>query len=406
MSRPLADRHLEMIVLLGLMAAVGPLTIDTYLPSMPAIGAELGASSTAVQQTVSAYFFGLAAGQIFSGPLSDRFGRRPVLLFGFALYLVTTIACALAPGVGILIAARGVQGLGASASSAAGRAVIRDIWSGNRAARAMSFVMMVMAFAPLAAPIIGGQIFTWLGWRAIFWLMLGYAFFVMLVLIFRLPETNGPEKRAGARLAEFFRAYGGVLKNARAWGYLVCGGASYAVMFGYITGVPAVYIEIFGVNPQYFGFLFGINVIGLTLGNFINGRLVTRYGYHRLIGVGVTISILGAVALLACALTSTGGLAAVIVTLFFAVGPVGFVGANTIAGLMNLYPRNAGAASALFGVLQFGLGALAGVIVGFLYAGTPVAMGITMTIMAAASLLAFLCLRLSCRFAPDRAEVE
>lgn len=388
-------RNTELIVLLGLLAAVGPLSIDTYLPSMPAIGAELGATAATVQQTVSAYFFGLAVGQIFSGPLSDRFGRRPVLLFGFALYLLASIGCVLTPGIGILIAARAVQGLGASASSAAGRAVIRDIWSGNRAARAMSFVIMVMAFAPLVAPLIGGQIFAHFGWRAIFWLMIGFALLAMAMVVFRLPETNGPEKRAGMRLAASFRAYGRVLKNVPAWGYLVCGGASYAVMFGYITGVPAVYIKIFGVNPQYFGFFFGLNVIGIVIGTFVNARLVTRYGYHRLIGIGAAVTILSAIALLVCALTSTGGIVAVVITLFFAVGPVGLVGANTIAGLLNLYPKNAGAASALFGVAQFGLGALAGVIVGALYAGTPVAMGLTMTIMAAASLLAFLGLHLA-----------
>ncbi|MGH8162357.1 MAG: Bcr/CflA family multidrug efflux MFS transporter [Gammaproteobacteria bacterium] len=388
-------RNTELIVLLGLLAAVGPLSIDTYLPSMPAIGAELGATAATVQQTVSAYFFGLAVGQIFSGPLSDRFGRRPVLLFGFALYLLASIGCVLTPGIGILIAARAVQGLGASASSAAGRAVIRDIWSGNRAARAMSFVIMVMAFAPLVAPLIGGQIFAHFGWRAIFWLMIGFALLAMAMVVFRLPETNGPEKRAGMRLAASFRAYGRVLKNVPAGGYLVCGGASYAVMFGYITGVPAVYIKIFGVNPQYFGFFFGLNVIGIVIGTFVNARLVTRYGYHRLIGIGAAVTILSAIALLVCALTSTGGIVAVVITLFFAVGPVGLVGANTIAGLLNLYPKNAGAASALFGVAQFGLGALAGVIVGALYAGTPVAMGLTMTIMAAASLLAFLGLHLA-----------
>src|SRR5699024_8551233 len=166
-------RNVELIILLGLLAAIGPLSIDTYLPSMPAIAAELGATSSLVQQSVSAYFIGLAAGQLICGPCSDRYGRRPVLFVGLGLYLAATLACVLAPTIGILIAGRTLQGLGAAATPAAGRAVIRDIWSGDQAARAMSFVMMVMAFAPLIAPMLGGQIFAWFGWRAIFWLMAG-----------------------------------------------------------------------------------------------------------------------------------------------------------------------------------------------------------------------------------------
>lgn len=393
MSRP-STRNPELIVLLGILAAVGPLSIDTYLPSLPAIAREFATTSTAVQQSVSSYFFGLAAGQIISGPLSDRFGRRVILFFGFALYLLACLACAVAPAVGLLIGARAIQGLGASASSAAGRAIVRDVWSGNRAARAMSFIMMVMAFAPLVAPIVGGQIFAHFGWRAVFWLMIGYGLIAVALIIFRLPETNGPERRGGIRIGTYFRAYGHVLTNSRAWAYLACGGASYAVMFGYITGAPFVYIEFFGVNPQYFGLFFAINVIGLFLGNYLNGFFVTRYGYVRLIGIGSAISAASALALLICAHTATGGIVAVVVTLFFAVGPVGMVGANTIAGLLNFYPRNAGTASALFGVSQFGLGAVAGVLVGVFYSGTPAAMGESMTIMAVASLLAWLALRM------------
>lgn len=382
-------RSIELIVLLGLLAAIGPLSIDTYLPSLPAIANEFGAASSLVQQSVSAYFFGLAAGQIICGPLSDRFGRKPVLLAGLVLYILATLAGVLSPSIGALIIARAVQGLGASSTAAAGRAIIRDIWEGNRAARAMSFVMMVMSFAPLVAPLIGGQIFAHLGWRAVFWLMLGFGALLVALVLFRLPETNGPERRAGVRLAAFFRAYAHVLASGRAWGYLLTGGLSFATMFAYITASPSVYIEFFGINPQYFGFFFAINVIGLTLGNWLNSRYVTRLGYRRLLGIGAAVSALGALALLGCAMTETGGIIAVVVTLFIAIGPVSMVGANAISGLLNLYPKNAGAASALFGVAQFGLGAFAGVLAGLFYTGNAAAMGLVVAIMAAAALLAW-----------------
>lgn len=388
-------RDAELIVLLALLAAIGPLSVDTYLPGMPAIAADLGVPFALVQQSLSAYFIGLAGGQIFCGPLSDRFGRRPVLFVGLALFLAATLACVYAPTIGVLIVGRFLQGLGASATPAAGRAVIRDIWSGDQAARAMSFVMMVMAFAPLLAPVLGGQIFAYFGWRAIFWFMAGVGALLILLVLFRLPETNGPERRAGVKLIDYFRAYGLVLASSRAWGYLLAGGLAYAALFAYITGSSFVYIEYFGVDPQLFGLLFGLNVIGLTIGNWFNSQQVARFGYLRLLGAGTIVSTSGTLFLLICSLTSTGGLIAVAIGLFVAISPVSMTGANAISGMLNAYPNNAGAASALFGVFQFGLGALAGIIVGALFSGTPVAMALTMTLMAGGSLLAWLWLQLS-----------
>lgn len=388
-------RNGELIVLLALLAAIGPLSIDTYLPGMPAIAADFGVPFSLVQQSLSAYFIGLAAGQIFCGPLSDRFGRRPVLFVGLVLFLLATLVCVYAPTIGVLIIGRALQGLGASATPAAGRAVIRDVWSGDDAARAMSFVMMVMAVAPLIAPILGGQIFAFFGWQAIFWFMAGVGALLILLVLFRLPETNGPERRTGVNIVDYFRAYGRVLASSRAWGYLLAGGLAYAAVFAYITGSAFVYIEFFGVDPQLFGFLFGLNVIGLTLLNWLNSQQVARFGYLRLLGAGTMVSTSGALFLLACTLTGTGGIIAVVIGLFITISPIGMTGANAISGMLNAYPDNAGAASALFGVSQFGLGALAGIIVGILFTGTPVAMAMTMTFMASGSLLAWIWLAAS-----------
>src|SRR5699024_10512096 len=285
--KKLANRNIELIALLGFLADVGPLSIDTYLPSLPTISDTLGAATGAVQLSVSAFFFGLACGQIFCGPLSDRFGRRPVIFIGFGIFVGASIACALATHVTALIIARAIQGLAASASPAAGRAVIRDVWSGNQAARAMSFVVMVMSVAPLIAPLMGGQLLTWFGWRSIFWMLALFGFASIVLVQLRLPETNGPERRSGVRLGAYFRAYGLILGSTRACAYLVCGGLASSVMFAYITGISFVYIDLFGVQPKYFGFLFSINVIGLVLGNWFNSRFVLRHGYHRLLGGGL-----------------------------------------------------------------------------------------------------------------------
>lgn len=378
-----------LIVLLGLLTASGPLSIDMYLPSLPTIASELGAPSAAVQQSVSAFFLGLAAGQLVYGPLSDRFGRRPALLLGFALYLVASVACATAGSVHLLIVARAVQGLGAAATPSAGRAVIRDRWQGDAAARAMSFVVMVMGVAPLVAPLAGGQILEYLGWRAIFWLLTAFAVLALAAVAFLLPETNPRERRGEVRMAAVYRAYGTLLADGRVRAYLFCGGLIYASMFAYITGAPAVYIRLFDVDPQYFGLYFGLNVVGMLIGNYINGRVVIRVGHRRMLGAGAAVSLLATLVLLGFAVTGFGGLPGVMGTLFFAVGAVGIVGANTIAGLLDLHPRSAGAASALFGVFQYGLGAAAGAAVGALYAGTTLAMAAVMAVAGAGAFAAY-----------------
>lgn len=261
---------LGIIFLLAFLAAVGPFAIDTYLPSLPAIAKEFEISSAIVGYSVGSFFMGLAAGQLIAGPLSDRYGRKPVLLVGFIVFLFATIACALAPTIEWLIAARLAQGLAASASPAAGRAVIRDVWEGNEAARAMAYVSMAMTLAPLLAPSVGGLILQFFDWRMIFWALVVFAVVAILLIIFVLPETNGPEKRQDIPLLHYFRAYGTVLKHSHTWAYLLSGGFSTATMFAYIAGSPIVYIEIFGVSPSYYGLLFGLNVIGLFVGNWLN----------------------------------------------------------------------------------------------------------------------------------------
>ncbi len=324
---------------------------------------------------------------------SDRYGRQPILLGGFGIYFVATIACALAPNVQVLIAARGVLGLAAAVSPAAGRAVVRDLWSGDQAARAMSYVVMAMTIAPLIAPTLGGFIISWWDWRMIFWMLLFFAALALLLIITRLPETNGPEKRGDIRLGDYFLAYGQVLKAPLSWAYMLCGGLSTATMFAYITGASYVYITIFGIDPNWFGAFFAINVIGLFLGNWLNSRLVVKWGYHKLLGIGCSITLLGATSLFMVNKLGGHSLLSMVIGLFVTVAPVSMVSSNCNVGLLNCFPRNAGAASALFGVAQFGLGALASLMVGLLFNGTPLAMCLSMFITAIASLLAMVWLQ-------------
>lgn len=381
-----------LIAVLGFLSAVTPLSIDMYLPSLPTLAGELGTTSSMAQISVSTFFFGLALGQLLYGPLSDRFGRRPALALGFGLYLVASLACALTRSIEMLIVARAVQGLGAAASPSAGRAIIRDHWSGNAAARAMSFVMMVMSVAPLVAPLLGGQVLAWLGWRAIFWILAGFAVAALGMVALALPETNGPVRRGDVRMGAVYRIYGQVLADPRALAWLVCGGLVSASMFAYITSAPFLYIELFGVDPQLFGFYFGLNIIGMVLGNLVNGRLVSRFGYRRMMEAGTLVLLLASVALALATGAGFGSLPVMVACLFFAVGVVAMASANAVTGLLDLYPRHAGACSALFGLAQYGLGALAGFAAGAFYTRTPLAMAWIMAACGAGACAACLVL--------------
>lgn len=394
----------EMIFLLACLAAIGPVTIDTYLPGMPAIAEQFSVTSALVEQSVSAYFAGLACGQLFFGPLSDRFGRRPVLLGGLLVYLIATLVCVFAASVGELVLARLAQGVGASATVVAGRAVIRDVWSGRRAARALSLIMLISAFAPLLAPILGGQIFNYFGWRPIFGVMLAFGLYLTAMVVFRLPETNGPGQRGDVRIMTFILSYGQVLKNVRAWSYILAGGLSMATMFAFITGSPFVYIEYFGVDPRYFGLLFGLNVGGMIAGNWINSRLVVRRGYVRMLGAGVCVSLTGVLIFAFCAWTLWGGLWAVALALLLACAPVGMIAANAIAGLLNIFPEQAGSASAVFGTLQYGFGAAGGVLVGVFHTGTPLALAWSMGLLSIGAFLAWLPLAAKTRLAASKSK--
>jgi MFS transporter, DHA1 family, multidrug resistance protein len=374
--------------ILGALTAFGPLSTDMYLPALPSLAASFGAAPGRAGLTLSGFFLGFGAGQLVYGPLADRWGRKPPLLGGVALYVVASALCALSPGIGLLIGLRLLQGLGACAGPLIARAMVRDVYERDRAARMLSILMLVMGAAPLLAPLVGGQLLVRLGWRAIFWTLTGFGTLCLLAGGLGLDETLPPHRRARLGLARVLGRYVELLTHREYLGYALSSGAAYAGMFAYFAGSPFVFIELYGVRPERYGLLFGLNVLGLMAGAALNSRLVLRLGADRLLRVGVTIAAVAGVALLAAAATGRGGLAGLVVPLFCFIASLSLIGANAMAGALASFPHMAGTASALAGTFQFGLGALSGAAVGVLHDGSPLPMGLVIGLTGLGSLLA------------------
>jgi MFS transporter, DHA1 family, multidrug resistance protein len=377
----------RLILLLGALAACGPISIDMYLPSLPTIAASFAVSAAAAQRTLTAFMAGFSIGMLLYGPLSDTYGRRPILLGGIVLFTLASLMCLVSGSISALTHMRFLQALGAGAAAVLARAIARDAHAPHEAARVLSMMSLVTSVGPLLAPLIGGQILRFAGWRAVFVVLTLFGALSALAAFRRVPETWPREKRANSALLSSFNAYGHLLMDPVAWGHLLCGGMAFASMFAYITATPFVYIEYFHVSPQHYGLLFGLNIVGIMLCNFLNTRLVGQLGVIRIVAAAALVSSIASFAVCLFAVTGLGGLWSIVVGLFFVVGVLGLLSANCTTDLMHRYPHHAGAAAALFGAVQLALGALASVVVGWLSNGTPAGMGITIGLSGALCLL-------------------
>jgi DHA1 family bicyclomycin/chloramphenicol resistance-like MFS transporter len=369
-----------LLLALGALTAMAPMATDMYLPGMPAIAADLGGSASQAQLTLSAFFFGFGFGQLFYGPVADRFGRRIPLLAGLGLFTTATLGCALAEDLGTLIVLRFLEAVGGAAGPVLARAAVRDLYGGDRAARVLSTMVLIMGAAPLFAPVIGGQLLLIAGWRAIFWALCAFGVACLAAVVFVVGETLPVERRLTISAFGMIRSYGMLLSNPRYLGFALGGASVYGGLFAYLTGSPFAFIVLHGVPAEQFGLLFAINVVGLMLGASINRRLVMRLGAHRLLSYALVAAAVSGCALLAVALIDRGGLVALFVPLWCFISCLGFVGTNAMACGLALYPERAGTASALSGTIQFTIGASCGALVGLFHDGSAVPMAATVAL--------------------------
>lgn len=361
-------------MVLGSLTAFGPLAIDMYLPSFPAISRDLGTGEAAVEATVAVYFLGLALGQGLYGPVADRWGRRPPLYAGLLLFILVSAGCALAPSIRVLILLRFLQALSGSALMVIPRAVVRDHFDERESARVLSLLMLVMGVAPVLAPLLGGQIVAHLGWRAIFWTLALLALVSLLAVRLTLAESLPPERRLSQSAGTVLRLYRRLLADRLFIVPALVGSLISAGMFAYIAGSPFVFMEIYGVPAAQYGLFFGSNALGLIAAAQINARLVRRFSPAEILTVVLIVTALASLVLLAAAATGIAGFPGILVPLFLFVAGLGFVSPNAAALAMGRQARNAGSASALLGVTQFLLGGIAGGLVSALYDGTAMPM--------------------------------
>lgn len=377
---------LRILLILGALTAFAPLAIDFYLPAFPTLARVFATDVEHVQFSLAAYFIGLAIGQLLYGPLADRFGRRWPLLFGVALFALASFACSLAPSLEWLIAARFVQALGGCAGMVISRAVVRDLCDPVASARVFSRLVLVMGLAPILAPVAGGVLLAHSVWQAIFVCLGSFAALCLLLVALYLPETR-PQAAPPAPLGEALGQYRRLLADRAFVGHALTGGLAMAAMFAYIAGSPFVFIDLYGVPVQHYGWLFGSNAAGFILVAQFNSGLLRRRGPGYWVPRGVAFYLLCALALFAVAALQPQVLWPLLPPLFGCIATLGLVMPNTSACAMAGQGSHAGSASALLGSLQFGIAALAAALVGELHDGTARPMALVMLVCAVGAML-------------------
>lgn len=386
LDRPHAS--LGFILLLGGLTAFAAFTIDTYLPALPTIAREFGATAGEVQKTMSVFFLGMAFGQLIYGPLSDRIGRRAPLLIGCVTYVAASLLCAFAPSLGWLVAGRLGQALGACAGVVVARAVVRDRCDAQESARLFSLLTLVLGIAPMLAPTAGAALMALFGWRAIFGVLALFGALLGVCVWRFLPESRTEATAAVAAAESPLASYLALFRDRRLTGFLLGGAFNGAALFTYVASVSHVFIDFYGATPSAFGWIFAANAVGLIAASQVNRRLLSFHPAERIMAWGSICATLGGVFIVALALTGAGGMFAMMAAIFLALSSYGFVSSNSMALALDCDPTRAGAISAASGAASFMFGAAASTVAGLLDDGTAFPMALVMAISFAGSSVA------------------
>lgn len=380
---PTKTTGLPFILILSALMAFTSLSTDIFLPAMPRMSADLRGNA---ELTITGFLIGFAIAQLIWGPISDQLGRRIPLFIGMALFVIGSAGCAMADTITDIVFWRVFQALGACTGPMLARAMIRDLFSRTRAAQMLSTLVIIMAIAPIAGPLIGGQLIKFAPWHAIFWLLVAVGV-LMFASLWWLPETLKEEKRVKASVKGAFKNYVSLLRNPKFMQYTLSLTSYYVAAYAFVTGSPFVYIGYYGVAPAHYGWLFALNVLGVMGMSVVNRRLVSRYPLEQLLRYASVLAAAAAVAMAACVWLHAGGLALMVglIFLFFAMN--GIIAATSTAAALDAVPGSAGSASALIGSLQYGSGIVSSLLLATLSDGTPWTMAWIIALFAVIAML-------------------
>ncbi|UEG53223.1 Bcr/CflA family multidrug efflux MFS transporter [Mucilaginibacter daejeonensis] len=381
------QRHFFLILILGSLTALGPFSIDMYLPSFPAIAADLHTTVERVTLSLSSYFVGISAGQLIYGPLLDKYGRKKPLYAGLAVYLLASFGCMMVHTVDGLIAIRFLQAIGSCAAAVAAIAMVRDLFPVEENAKVFALLMLVVGASPMLAPAIGGYVTEAFGWHAIFLILALIAIVILLAVIFALPSSYQPNHQLSLKPGPMVASFWEVMRNPQFFTYVLAGSFSFAGLFTYVAGSPLVFMELYKVSKINYGWIFAGLSVGFIGASQVNSWLLKSFTSQQIVPVALTVQVIAGIVFVGVAATGWLGLAGVLIMLFILLSCIGLISPNTSALSLAPFAHNAGTASALMGALQLGVGALASTGVGFFQSLTAVPLA---SIMAGTAVVAAL----------------
>ena len=386
MNNTSTNKSFYLILILGLLTAIGPLSIDMYLPAFPDIAKSLHTTVAQVMLSLSSFFIGISAGQLVYGPLLERFGRKKPLYAGLCIYLLASVGCAMATSVNALIAFRLLQALGGCAGMVAARAVVRDLFEVKQNAKVFSMLMLVVAVSPIIAPTLGGYITALLGWRYVFIILIVVNLFILAGVYFLLPESKKPNPNFSLKAKAIFNNFVGILKHPQFYTYALTGAIAYAGLYAYVSGSPYIFMELFRVNEKQYGWIFALISIGVIGSSQLNNIALRKSSSEQIIKAATFCQSIIGIILAGTTILGLNELFITILLIFLFLCCQGFIFPNASALSLAPFGHSAGSASALLGAIQMGIGAGASALVSVLQNGTPLPMT---GIMACCAITAF-----------------
>jgi MFS transporter, DHA1 family, multidrug resistance protein len=387
-------KYISLILILGTLTALGPFSIDMYLPGFPAIGKDLGVDPTRVALSLSSFFIGISAGQLLYGPLLDRFGRKKPLYIGLLLYVISSVGCIYAASLNSLIILRFVQAIGSCAAAVASVAMVRDLFPVKENAKVFALLMLVVGTSPMIAPTVGSYVTSAFSWHAVFLILGVIGALILLATIFWLPESYKPDTSMSLKPRPIINNFLSVVSEPQFYTYCFAGAISFSGLFAYVSASPQVFMDIYKLSDKAYGWIFAFLSIGLIGSSQVNSVLLKRFTSEQIVPVALIAQTITGLIFVICAWNNWLSLPGIIALLFAYLCSIGFINPNTAALSLAPFTKNAGSASSLMGAIQMGIGALASTVVSLYNTHTATPMAVTMCASAlAAVLILVLCSR-------------